>query len=225
MYVKKRKKIKAFTLIELLVVISIIALLLAILMPSLQKVKNQAKRVVCSTNLHQMGLGVLMYAQSNREYVPSLDPFTDTRIDLVHFKAYFNSVSGWGKFGNVWHWLSLLYPDYIEDGKAFYCPGSWVGYEDYWEYYGDDTSEQFAWTYWAQPSEITLSAVRTRKTINADSSSVFIWDGTETDGTWGDNWSWHTQNKTEGQNQLLFDGSVHWIKIDSKDYLRRYDRD
>jgi prepilin-type N-terminal cleavage/methylation domain-containing protein/prepilin-type processing-associated H-X9-DG protein len=61
---------KAFTLIELLVVISIIAVLLAILMPALQKVKKQAKGVVCFNNLKQIGVGANLYAENNDLYVP-----------------------------------------------------------------------------------------------------------------------------------------------------------
>jgi prepilin-type N-terminal cleavage/methylation domain-containing protein len=45
------KKATAFTLIELLVVVAIIALLMAILMPALQRVKKQSKTVVCQSNL------------------------------------------------------------------------------------------------------------------------------------------------------------------------------
>ena len=56
---------KGFTLIELLVVISIIALLLAILMPALGRVKKQAKVVVCSSNLHQYGVALGTYAADN----------------------------------------------------------------------------------------------------------------------------------------------------------------
>ena len=56
-----RSKRRAFTLIELLVVISIIALLLSILMPGLQKAKQHALRMLCKTNLHSYGIATAMY--------------------------------------------------------------------------------------------------------------------------------------------------------------------
>jgi prepilin-type N-terminal cleavage/methylation domain-containing protein len=59
-----------FTLIELLVVISIIALLMAILMPTLQKVRKQAKHVLCRSNLKQWGLVWTMYAEDNSGKFP-----------------------------------------------------------------------------------------------------------------------------------------------------------
>jgi len=61
----RRKKCGAFTLIELLVVISIIALLIAILMPALNTARDQAKAVSCQSNLKQMTLGVVYYAHDN----------------------------------------------------------------------------------------------------------------------------------------------------------------
>lgn len=59
------KKPKAFTLIELLVVIAIIAILMAILMPALNRVKEQGKRAVCLGNLKQLALTWIMYADDN----------------------------------------------------------------------------------------------------------------------------------------------------------------
>ena len=65
-----RIKTKAFTLIELLVVIAIIALLLSILMPSLNKAKLLAKKAVCMSNLHQWAVAVGMYGSANNDYYP-----------------------------------------------------------------------------------------------------------------------------------------------------------
>jgi len=67
----RNRKNKAFTLIELLVVISIIALLLAILMPSLQKAKEAGMRAVCLSNLHQLTIAWATYASSNDDKIIS----------------------------------------------------------------------------------------------------------------------------------------------------------
>ena len=65
------KKIKGFTLIELLVVIAIIALLLSILVPALNSVKELGKRIVCSNTLKNLCLANLIYAnEQNNAYVP-----------------------------------------------------------------------------------------------------------------------------------------------------------
>ena len=61
---------RAFTLIELLVVVSIIALLIAILMPSLARARRQAQEVVCQSNLRQLAMGVTYYAQSHGGKIP-----------------------------------------------------------------------------------------------------------------------------------------------------------
>ncbi len=56
----------AFTLIEVLVVVAIIALLISILLPSLARAKEQARRTICASRLHSMSLAVLEYAHSNQ---------------------------------------------------------------------------------------------------------------------------------------------------------------
>lgn len=63
-------KRKGFTLIELLVVIAIIAMLMAILMPALGRVKRLAQRIVCASNLRGLGQACLIYSQENDEEFP-----------------------------------------------------------------------------------------------------------------------------------------------------------
>jgi len=64
------RKVKGFTLIELLVVIAIIALLIAILLPTLQRVRNQARAVVCRANLKQWGTTVALYTEDHQGRLP-----------------------------------------------------------------------------------------------------------------------------------------------------------
>jgi len=64
-----RRKAKAFTLIELLVVIAIISLLVSILLPSLNRAKELAKKAVCLSNLHHVSLSYAMYrSESNGRF-------------------------------------------------------------------------------------------------------------------------------------------------------------
>src|SRR4051812_30994322 len=65
-----KTKRSGFTLIELLVVVAIIALLIAILLPSLNKAREQAKRTVCGTNLKGQGAAAAIYSAQFNDYLP-----------------------------------------------------------------------------------------------------------------------------------------------------------
>jgi prepilin-type N-terminal cleavage/methylation domain-containing protein/prepilin-type processing-associated H-X9-DG protein len=69
---------RAFTLVELLVVISIIALLIAILLPSLSKARKQAKKVVCQTNMRSLSQAAFAYSTEWGVYPPSISNFADS---------------------------------------------------------------------------------------------------------------------------------------------------
>jgi len=108
-------KKKAFTLIELLVVIAIIALLLSILMPSLQAVKKQARNVVCKSNLHQWGLTWKMYTEDNLGHFPNVD----YRVTIADGGDNSNAVRSF--------WTECLMPylgEGTRGGSIYFCPAA-----------------------------------------------------------------------------------------------------
>jgi prepilin-type N-terminal cleavage/methylation domain-containing protein len=119
---------KGFTLIELLVVIAIIAVLMAILLPALNRVKEQGKRVVCMSNLKQLTMAWILYADDND------DVLVNGAI------GYSNSNQPWGDHTNEIAWVDglrsgwqnieeqetaikagALWP-YVKDIQMYKCP-------------------------------------------------------------------------------------------------------
>lgn len=100
---------RGFTLIELLVVIAIIAILAAILFPVFAKAREKARQTSCLSNLKQIAIGVLAYAQDYDEKYPT------TAI------RWYGAVNG-GEFDTTYAlWMELIQP-YCKNWQLFVCP-------------------------------------------------------------------------------------------------------
>jgi len=207
-----------FTLIELLVVVSIIALLIAILLPSLSRAQELARVTVCASNQRQLHIGLLSYAQSNQlVFPPFLDhePMTITQHRWMQHPA-------WG-YQN----LGLLHQTkMIEKGKVFFCPSqTFIGfsYENYapWPtpggYDGTSAGTQgirsgFQYNPHRVDPSATLSPRRYTRVSDADSRATLVGDMLE-----------HqlaiAHRDLAGWNLLAFNGSVQFKK--SRQVLER----
>ena len=123
---KERMSLKrhrsAFTLIEILVVIAIIAILAAMLLPALKQAREKARQVKCMSNLKQVGLGLMIYAQNNAGYAPC----------------------AWASPDRNWN-IVLYENNYLPNRDVFFCPS--VGNYANW---GQALASKFwceAWTW------------------------------------------------------------------------------
>lgn len=128
-----------FTLVDVLVSMAVVALLLTLLMPGLSSVRETSRRVVCASNLRQIGFGLTLYADMNRDYLPASvflrgdgpgggNENAESDESWMPSEMMLLRLPGPPIYGHerMWDGLGMLYSnEFLPASEVFYCPSHW----------------------------------------------------------------------------------------------------
>lgn len=135
---------RGFTVIDVLVSMSVIAVLISLMLPQISKVNESARRVACQSNLRQIGIGTLMYAQ---EYEGFLPPSQFLRSPGNPVSRPQEMITLRVQNTTAWDGLGLLYlHGYVDAPEVFYCQSHrghhrFGAYANLWTAPGEATRE------------------------------------------------------------------------------------
>lgn len=194
---------------DLLVSMAVISLLIGILLPAVAKVRESTHKVICGSNMRQLGMGVSIFSQDNKERLPNSIFLPPPRSNastqpLLHRMdtVWVNGEEFPSMRGDLWDGLGLLYrDDYVTAPGVYYCP-SHKG-----NFLFEDAAEQ--WNELDQATEITVNYLfrgmgpdGSRVLYNIDSSAALVTDMLR---------SYNDLNHDGGFNILQAGLAVNWF--------------
>ncbi|MFP3904613.1 MAG: DUF1559 domain-containing protein [Armatimonadota bacterium] len=203
---------RGFTLIELLVVIAIIAILAAILFPVFARAREKARQASCSSNLKQLQLAVLMYAEDYDEILVS--------------EAYdYNHNGDSNDVGEDGTWRAAIFP-YVENAQLFICPSHKPSGDIFDGRYNDKGMVASYCINDAHQDSGAPSPPRGRAMAQIDDASSVIFllesngaadDVCPASNEYGWTPSGWAKRHNDGANYSFVDGHVKWLKPDAID--------
>lgn len=131
----------AFSIVDVLVSLSVIAILIGILLPTMWGVQRTAHKIMCRSNVKQHGVGLHLYAENNREALPRsifIGSMDDPDMRQTHKTTTLRIGQQPEKYAGEWDGLGLLYQhEYLKTPQIFYCPAErgetrYIEYADRW---------------------------------------------------------------------------------------------
>ena len=114
------RRLSGYTLVEVIVCLGVIAVLCGVLLPSLRATREQSRRLVCASNMRNVGIALSAYAQSNGDTLPYSRVLDNSPPDVgALMLARLAAPSG---AGQSWDGLGRLANAYLDSCECLYCP-------------------------------------------------------------------------------------------------------